>query len=86
MPAFTTFVEGIPVPQGSMVSNGIGRGLRHSNDKSLKPWRYTVINALNTAKPQNWDPFLPISLTATSLWDRQESRLPQALCARMAHR
>ena len=73
MPAFTTFVEGIPVPQGSLVSNGFGRGLRHSNDKSLKPWRYNVITALNTAKPQNWDPSLPISLTATFRFARPQS-------------
>jgi Holliday junction resolvase RusA-like endonuclease len=65
MPAFTINVDGIPIAQGSLISNGIGRGLRHSNEPKLKPWRYAVVNAINAAKPQNWDPSLPLSVTAT---------------------
>ena len=36
MPALTVDIEGLPVAQGSLVANGYGRGLRHSNDKALK--------------------------------------------------
>jgi Holliday junction resolvase RusA-like endonuclease len=70
MPAFTTFVEGIPIAQGSLISNGLGRGLRHSNEPKLKPWRYAVVNAINASRPQNWDPSLPLSVTATFRFPR----------------
>ena len=65
MPAFTVFVEGVPVAQGSMISNGAGRGLRHSNHAKLKPWRAQIISMLNRHRPEDWDPSAPISLTAT---------------------
>ena len=64
MTAFTVFVEGIPVPQGSMVSNGVGRGLRHSNHLELKPWRYQVVEMLNRHRPDDWDPSKPITVSA----------------------
>jgi len=70
MPAFTIDVEGIPIAQGSLISNGIGRGLRHSNDTKLKPWRYAVVNAINANKPTDWDPSLPLSVTATFRFSR----------------
>ena len=65
MPALTINIEGLPIPQGSLVSNGLGRGLRHSNEIKLKPWRYQVVSALSSAKPQDWNPSLPLSITAT---------------------
>ena len=73
MPAFTIDIEGIPIAQGSLVSNGIGRGLRHSNEPKLKPWRYAVVNAINAARPQNWDPSLPLSVTATFRFARPQA-------------
>ena len=65
MSAFTIDVTGIPVAQGSLVSNGHGRGLRHSNEIKLKPWRYQVVSAISSAKPKDWNPALPLSITAT---------------------
>ena len=65
MPALTVDVHGIPVSQGSMVSNGYGRGMRHSNAAKLKPWRSQVISELLAHKPKDWDPAQPISVTAT---------------------
>jgi Holliday junction resolvase RusA-like endonuclease len=73
MPAFTIDIEGIPIAQGSLVSNGIGRGLRHSNEPKLKPWRYAVVNAINAARPKDWDPSLPISVTATFRFARPQA-------------
>jgi len=70
MPAFTVNIEGIPIAQGSLVSNGQGRGLRHSNEPKLKPWRYTVVQAINSNRPKNWDPSLPLSITATFRFSR----------------
>jgi len=65
MPALTVFVEGVPISQGSMVSNGAGRGMRHSNHAKLRPWRAQIISMLNRHRPEDWDPSAPISLTAT---------------------
>jgi Holliday junction resolvase RusA-like endonuclease len=70
MPAFTVDIEGLPIPQGSLVSNGFGRGLRHSNDAKLKPWRYTVVNAINAARPTDWSSAVPCSVTATFRFPR----------------
>jgi len=73
MPAFTIDIKGIPIAQGSLVSNGIGRGLRHSNEPKLKPWRYTVVQAINSNRPKDWDPSLPLSITATFRFERPQS-------------
>ena len=73
MSALTVNIDGLPVPQGSLVSNGIGRGLRHSNHVKLKPWRYTVVSAILAAKPKDWDPSLPVSVTATFRFPRPQS-------------
>jgi crossover junction endodeoxyribonuclease RusA len=73
MSALTVNIDGLPIPQGSMVSNGTGRGLRHSNHVKLKPWRYTVVSAILQAKPKDWDPSLPVSVTATIRFPRPQS-------------
>ena len=73
MSALTVNIDGLPIPQGSLVSNGIGRGLRHSNHVKLKPWRYTVVSAILDAKPKDWDPSLPLSVTATVRFPRPQS-------------
>ena len=73
MSALTVNIDGLPIPQGSMVSNGAGRGLRHSNHVKLKPWRYTVVSAILGAKPKDWDPSLPVSVTATVRFPRPQS-------------
>ena len=73
MSALTVNIDGLPVPQGSLVSNGAGRGLRHSNHARLKPWRYTVVSAILAAKPKDWDPSLPVSVTATVRFPRPQS-------------
>ena len=73
MPALTVDIHGIPVAQGSMVSNGPGRGLRHSNDKELKPWRYLVSQTIAQARPKDWDPSKPLSVTATFRFPRPQS-------------
>jgi Holliday junction resolvase RusA-like endonuclease len=73
MSALTVNIEGLPVPQGSLVSNGHGRGLRHSNEIKLKPWRYTVVQAINSNRPKDWDPSLPLSITATFRFERPQS-------------
>ena len=59
----TIDVIGLPVPQGSLVSNGYGRGLRHSNHKELKPWRFQVAEVILEQLPQDWDPSLPLSVS-----------------------
>jgi Holliday junction resolvase RusA-like endonuclease len=71
--AFTVDIEGIPIPQGSLVSNGYGRGLRHSNQAKLQPWRYAVVAALQRSAPSTWDPSLPVSVTATFRFPRPQS-------------
>ena len=73
MSALTVDIQGLPIPQGSLVSNGFGKGLRHSNHLKLKPWRYTVVSAILQAKPSNWDPSLPVSVTATVRFPRPQS-------------
>ena len=73
MSALTVNIDGLPVPQGSLVSNGAGRGLRHANHVKLKPWRYTVVSAILDAKPKDWDPSLPLSVTATFRLPRAQS-------------
>jgi Holliday junction resolvase RusA-like endonuclease len=73
MSALTVNIDGLPVPQGSLVSNGFGKGLRHSNHAKLKPWRYTVVSAILAAKPKDWDPSLPVSVTATVRFPRPQS-------------
>jgi Holliday junction resolvase RusA-like endonuclease len=73
MSALTVNIEGLPVPQGSLVSNGHGRGLRHSNEIKLKPWRYQVVSAISSAKPKDWNPALPLSITATFRFERPQS-------------
>ena len=73
MPALTVDIEGVPVAQGSLVSNGYGRGLRHSNDKALKPWRYIVSQTISQARPKDWDPSKPVSVTATFRFPRPQA-------------
>jgi len=65
MTALTVQIDGIPVSQGSMVANGYGRGLRHSNHAKLKPWRAQIISTLVNSKPHDWNPAAPLSVTAT---------------------
>ena len=72
MPALTIDIEGLPIAQGSLVANGYGRGLRHSNDKALKPWRYLVSQSIAQARPKDWDPSLPVSVTATFRFPRPQ--------------
>lgn len=38
-------VHGEPAGQGQVSFNGKGRGARHTNEKSLKPWRRAIIKA-----------------------------------------
>tara|TARA_A100001201_G_scaffold96758_1_gene83571 strand:- start:391 stop:849 length:459 start_codon:yes stop_codon:yes gene_type:complete len=64
MTAFTVDVIGMPVPQGSMVSNGFKKGLRYSNDEQLKSWRNQVISELAKAKPDGWDKSGAVSVSA----------------------
>ena len=70
MSALTVNIDGLPVPQGSMVSNGFGKGLRHANHVKLKPWRYTVVSAILDAKPNDWDPSLPMALSVVFRFKR----------------
>lgn len=72
MPALTIDIIGLPVSQGSMVSNGTGRGLRHSNEKELKPWRNYVAATIHENLPPDWDPSLPVSITATFRYPRPQ--------------
>ena len=64
MTAFTVDVIGVPVPQGSMVSNGFKKGLRYSNDQQLKSWRNQLISELAKAKPDGWDKSGAVSVSA----------------------
>lgn len=73
MSAFTIDVTGIPVAQGSLVPNGNRRGLRYPNEVSLKSWRHMIITLINEAKPTNWDPSAPVSITATFRFPRPDS-------------
>jgi len=68
----TIDVLGVPVPQGSLVSNGYGRGLRHSNHKELKPWRYQVAEAILAELPDGWDTTLPLSVSAVFRFPRPQ--------------
>ena len=70
MPALTVFVEGVPVSQGSMISNGAGRGMRHSNQAQLRPWRYQIISMLNRHCPKDWDPAAPLTVCAVFRFTR----------------
>jgi len=70
--ALTIDIIGIPIPQGSLVANGYGRGLRHSNQDKLRPWRAQLIAELVAARPISWDPSLPISVTATFRFPRPQ--------------
>ena len=70
MNAFTIDVIGLPVSQGSLVSNGFGKGLRYPNEVSLKSWRHMIISMINDAKPKTWQPNLPVSITATFRFPR----------------
>lgn len=72
MPAFTVFVEGVPVPQGSMISNGAGRGMRHSNAAKLRPWRYNIISMLNRHCPKDWNPSAPLTVCAVFRFTRPQ--------------
>jgi Holliday junction resolvase RusA-like endonuclease len=38
-------VHGTPAGQGQVSFNGKGRGARHTNEKTLKPWRRAIISA-----------------------------------------
>ena len=69
---FTVDVLGVPVPQGSLVSNGYKRGLRHSNASELKPWRYQVAAAILAELPDGWDPSLPLSVSAVFRFPRPQ--------------
>jgi Holliday junction resolvase RusA-like endonuclease len=70
MSAFTIDVIGIPASQGSLVSNGHGRGLRYPNEVTLKAWRHMIIVQVQAAKPKGWQPTAPISITATFRFPR----------------
>lgn len=70
MNAFTIDVIGLPVSQGSLVSNGFGKGLRYPNDASLRSWRHMIISMINDAKPKTWQSNLPVSITATFRFPR----------------
>lgn len=72
MAALTIDIIGIPIPQGSLVANGHGRGLRHSNQAKLRPWRAQVIAELVAARPLDWDPSRPISVAATFRFPRPQ--------------
>jgi Holliday junction resolvase RusA-like endonuclease len=73
MSAFTIDVIGLPVSQGSLVSNGQGRGLRYPNDAALKAWRHMIIALIHEARPKDWQPGLPVSITATFRFPRPTS-------------
>ena len=75
MSALTVNIDGLPVPQGSLVSNGFGKGLRHSNHAKLKPWRYTVVSAILGAKPKDWDPSLPMSVSVVFRFKRPATHI-----------
>lgn len=42
-------IHGDPAGQGAISFNGKGRGARHTNEKTLKPWRRAVIQAVRQA-------------------------------------
>jgi len=66
-------VAGTPIPQGSMVSNGRGRGLRYSNDKKLKEWRYLLIEEMRRIKPEDWNADGVITVSAVFRFNRPKS-------------
>jgi len=68
----TIDVIGVPVPQGSLVSNGFGRGLRHSNGSELKPWRFHVAETILEHLPEGWDPSLPLSVSVVFRFPRPQ--------------
>jgi len=55
-----------------MVSNGFKRGMRHSNHKELLPWRNYVAATIRQNLPPDWDPSLPVSITATFRYPRPQ--------------
>jgi len=71
MPAFTVNITGLPVAQGSLVPRGNGRpGLRYPNEVSLKAWRHMIISEVTAARPDNWQPTSPVTITATFRFPR----------------
>lgn len=44
-PALNIAVRGVPAGQGQLSFLGKGRGARHTNEKSLKPWRRAIVTA-----------------------------------------
>jgi Holliday junction resolvase RusA-like endonuclease len=75
MPAFTIDVIGLPVPQGSLTPRGDGRGLRYPNEATLKPWRHTIMAELNAAKPDDWNPLAPVTISCTFRFPRNKGHL-----------
>lgn len=66
-------VAGTPIPQGSMVSNGRGRGLRYTNDKELKNWRHLLIEEMRRLKPDDWNTEGVLTVSAVFRFKRPKS-------------
>lgn len=54
----TIIVRGTPAGQGQVTFLGVGRGAKHTNEKTLKPWRRAIIDAAlaETGRHQCTDP------------------------------
>lgn len=52
-PTISFWVDGIPVPQGSLKSVGHHR-LKHANDGLLRPWREALAWHAREARPEGW--------------------------------
>ena len=71
--SMTFDVIGTPVPQGSVVPNRYGRGVRYCNDKTLKPWRAQIINEMVNHRPDDWDQSGAMAISAVFRFNRPKS-------------
>lgn len=69
------FVQGTPVPQGSLRSSGRGV-LFYSNDKELKPWRRSIATAARESYNGEFGIDLPVYVRAKFLFDQLKKPKP----------
>jgi Holliday junction resolvase RusA-like endonuclease len=67
------FIEGVPVPQGSLRASGRGH-LYYSNNATLKPWRSLIVRGVKAALPDGHIPLdTGVEIEATFYFPRPKS-------------
>jgi len=68
---YSFIAYGKPAPQGS--KRHVGNGVLIESSKYVKQWRKQVKTAALLARPQGWNPYLPMDLYAQFLFNRPKS-------------